>query len=461
MPEPRRRPGVSAEDLSGAVRVHADRVHDAVRRLGCSPVAAVQVVEESALDLVDVVARKPSEVDDLVGWWFARARALGRRVADGAGDLPVGGGLLSADEDQALLSEVLERMPERERVALLLRDSYALPASTVGAALGTDPDAAMEVVGRARATFLPLVDEGEVPALDGHAVDAAALARLAARGPVAARDATTHRHVLSCELCTGVVEGQARAHLLLAGLTVVAVPLEDRDVLLSRVDTKARAVLPSAASLVMTEDELLDEEDEAEQRRLLSPLVALLLLGLAVLAGLGVGILLSRDPGVDTRAAAGIGVPSLEPLPSPSVLSVSVPPPPKPPTLPPPSVFIVTPSAAPTSASPPAAASTAPAPSETGVPGEQLAVSLSPRSGPNGTQVTVTGTGWTPGTVVQVDYLDTFGRETGSSTSGIADASGAFTATLTAADPTGFPGNHEVRASNAEQTASTTFRATA
>jgi hypothetical protein len=100
----RRVPGLSAEDVSAAVRIHADRLHDFVRRLGCNAASAVEVVETSALDLVDAVATAPETVPDVVGWWFARARALGRRVPDGASDLPLGGGLLSADQDQAVLA---------------------------------------------------------------------------------------------------------------------------------------------------------------------------------------------------------------------------------------------------------------------------------------------------------------------------------------------------------------------
>src|SRR6476661_8900392 len=140
-------PRISAEDLSAAVRVHADRVHDFLRRLGCTPPAAAEVLETSALDLVETAAGSPRQVTDVVGWWFGRARALGVRVAGGDSELPLGGGLLSADADQERVAEALERLPERERVAVLLRDSYALSATSVAVALGTDADAAMEIVG--------------------------------------------------------------------------------------------------------------------------------------------------------------------------------------------------------------------------------------------------------------------------------------------------------------------------
>ena len=53
MAEQIRAAGVSAEDLVAAIRVHLDRVHDAVRRVGADPGTAVEVVQNSALDLVE------------------------------------------------------------------------------------------------------------------------------------------------------------------------------------------------------------------------------------------------------------------------------------------------------------------------------------------------------------------------------------------------------------------------
>nr|MDP9102253.1 hypothetical protein [Actinomycetota bacterium] len=150
---------VSAEELIAAVRVHADRVHDATRRLGCTADSAVEIVENSALDLVDALRGNPESVSDLVGWWFARARQLGRAAADAEPDLPMGGGLLANDEVQQQLAEALEQLPERERVAILMRDSYALPALSLATALGTTPDAALELVGRARLDLLPALDD--------------------------------------------------------------------------------------------------------------------------------------------------------------------------------------------------------------------------------------------------------------------------------------------------------------
>jgi DNA-directed RNA polymerase specialized sigma24 family protein len=441
---------LSAEDVSAAVRIHADRVHDFVRRLGCSPTAAVEVVETSALDLVEAVADAPHTVPDVVGWWFGRARALGRRVSDAGHDLPLGGGVLSADRDQAVLAETLDTLPERERVALLLRDSYALSAAAVALALGTEVDAALETVGRARLAFLAAVGDEDVLPTAGHAVQLGALARLAEGGPVAASDATARRHAQACAMCRSVWEAQARAHQMLAGLTVVALPEELRGSVLGRVDAQARAALPHAAELLLADDEELI--DEAPSRWLV-PLYAVLgLLGAAVV-GTIIGLMLSRG-GSGTSATSNNDpnvLPEItgKPLASESPLPTAFP------TLsgnPSPTVFIVSPSP-----SPGQSAGGSPPPASPEPATEPLTLTADPPSGPNGTTVTVQGTGWLPRGTITIDYLDPLGRRTGSGASATVDARGRFTATLSAQDPSNLPGRHTIRATDGTQTTSTTF----
>lgn len=450
--------GVSAEDLVAAVRVHADRVHDAVRRIGCDPDAAVQVVEQSAADLVDVVAARPETVEDAVGWWFARARALGRRVATRSAELPLGGGVLAVDEDQQILAEALEELPERERVALLLRDSYDLPASSVGAALGTSPDGAMEVVARARLAFLPLVDDEPAPPVPVHQTSVAALARIGEGDQVAARDATVRRHALSCEGCRNVTDGQQRAHQLLAGLTVVALPEAERDGVLRRIEEQAYAALPSsAARLFETDGEEEYWEEEDEEPRLFSPLLALLALVLAVLLGLGLGLLLSRTGGVgsllgqsdqsgqDPTTVDLLTPPSQAPqeLASPPVVQA-----PAPQT----SVFVIPPPPPP----PPPEPTAEPEPTAAQ---DTLGITVDPASGPNGATLTVNGRGWTPGTEVLVEYLDPTDTPTGSQAVVLVDARGRFTAELTAQDPNNLPGEHTVRAGDGTRGAEASYEA--
>ncbi len=435
------------------VRVHADRVHDAVRRLGCGPAAAVEVVEQSALDLVDA-ARQPAEVGDLVGWWFARARTLGRSLAGGDDDLPLGGGVLSGDDNQVRLAEALELRPERERAALLLRDSYDLPAAAVGTALGQDANAAMEVVGAARLAFLPALLGGTATSLSDHAVDLGALARLSEGGQLAARDATTRRHVQSCNRCGDAMDAMERARRLLTGLTVVALPDAERESLLARVEARARQVLP--ATVPEPEYAEGDWDDEPGRRFSLS----LILLGLVVATGLGIGIglLVSRN-GNGTEALSANTLPIVTAAPA---LSLAPGPPrtptvPASPTLSPtPRVFTLTPS--PTVA--PTVTATATATVGPTITQEPLSLVLSPDTGPNDTPITVTGTGWTPGQTVTVVYRQSVGNQPGSSATVQVDERGRFTASLTAHDNQAIPGAHTVTAADDVHQENATFTAT-
>jgi DNA-directed RNA polymerase specialized sigma24 family protein len=440
---------LSAEDVSAAVRIHADRVHDFVRRLGCSPTAAVEVVETSALDLVEAVANTPNAVPDLVGWWFGRARALGRRVSDAGQDLPLGGGLLSTDRDQPVLAETLETMPERERVALLLRDSYALSATAVGLALGTDAEAGMETVGRARLAFLAAVGDDDVLPTAGHALQLGALARLGESGPVAATDATARRHAQACATCRSVWDAQTRAHNMLAGLTVVALPEDLREGVLDRVDAQARAALPTAAELFIADDEELI--DEAPSRWLI-PLYVLGAIIAAVVVGTIIGLLLSRSPGGGSKATND---PNVLPEVTAAALPTTRPLPTTFPTLsgnPSPTVFFVTPSPSPGST-----VGGSPPPFSPEPATEPLTLSADPTSGPNDTTVTLQGTGWSPRAAVTIDYLDPLGRPTGSRAGATVDARGRFTTTLSAHDPSNLPGRHTIRATDGTQTVSATF----
>lgn len=443
---------LTAEEVLAAVRVHADRVHDAVRRLGCDPEAAVGVVEQSAQDLLDAAVRSPETVGDPVGWWFARARALARSVAGYDDDLPVGGGVLSADANQARLARALESLPERDRAALLLRDSYDLPAAAVGTSLGLDAAGAMTVVGHARLAFLPALLGGTALEVSTHAVDVGALARQSEGGQTAARDATTRRHVQNCDECADVVDAQERARRLLSGLTVVALPDAEREALLTRVESRARAALPAAEPLL----ELEEWEQEPERHYSLS-LMALGLV-LAIGAGIGGGLLSSRSSRVAPLAAGGRPVAlvtaapvlSLAPRPGPTGR-------PTPTSLTTPRVFLLTPSPAPTPT--PTATVAPPTATPTSVT-EPLSLEINPSSGPNDTEVTVSGRGWTPGAFVQLAYLERVGGNPGSSAAVQVDGLGRFTTTLTAHDSRGLPGPHSITAGDGTNSATATFNAT-
>jgi DNA-directed RNA polymerase specialized sigma24 family protein len=445
-----RLPGLSAEDVVATVRVHLDRVHDAVRRLGCDAAAALEVVETSAIDLVTAVAESPETVPDPVGWWFARARSLGTRVGADTGDLPVGFGLLSADEDQLVLADALEQLPERDRAALLLRDSYSLPPASVGAALGTDAAGAMDLVARARLAFLPFADDEPAPPVPSHQGQLGALGRVADGGPLAPPDAAPRRHAMVCPQCRSVVDAQQRAHLLLAGLTVVALPEAERVALLGRVDEHAAALLPSAASLRVAAD---DEQEWDEEDRLLSPLLALVGLILATALGVALGVALTGlgDDGLDPREAAANMLPPVAPAPVLSPAPLPAPPPtsdPRPKTR----VFVIPDPTTPPPSPPPSPSS----PAATAAP----TLAVSPGSGPGNARLTVTGAGWQPGVEVALDYLDPQGTPTPSGTTATPDADGAFSVQLVARDPSGAPGRHTVRASDGTHTQSAPYDVT-
>ncbi len=442
---------LTSDELLSIVRVHADRVHDAVRRLGCPPEAAADVVLSSALELVDAVAQQPETVGDPVGWWFARARARGRALT-GTGvddELPVGGGVLGGDANQVRLAEALEALPEGQRAALLLRDSYDLSAGAVGTALGLAPDAAMQVVGTARLAFLPTLLGGEVLSVEGHQVDLGALARLGEGATSLARDATVRRHVQSCSRCADVLDAQERARRLLTGLTVVALPDAAREQILAAAGDRA------AALLAAPEPEAAFYDDEGETRRGYS--LSLMALGLVVAVGASVAIAIavSRGNTVSPNTAAN-GIPLVTqapvltaaprpPIPAQATPSVS----------PTPRTFQITPSPTPT----PTLTAGPPTPSAT-ISEEPLSLEIVPSSGPNNSEMTVNGRGWTPGAVVTVEYHLQVNNNTGSTASVVADERGRFTTLLTASDPANLPGPHEVTADDGAHQASATFTAT-
>jgi hypothetical protein len=231
---------------------------------------------------------------------------------------------------------------------------------------------------------------------------------------------------------------------MLAGLTVVALPESTREEVLARVEAQARAYLPSAAELLLDDDELLDEEPS----RWLAPLYVIAALIAAVVVGTVIGLLLSRSPGGSGRATAG----PVDPGVLPPITAKPLPPPSRLPTTfpsiagqPSPTVFLVTPGPSPTpgrgqvgSAAP----SGSPEPAR-----EPLTLTVNPASGPNGATVNVDGTGWTAGSTVLLDYRNQVGS-TGSRAQAVVDGRGRFTTTIAAQDPSNFPGQHVVHASN-------------
>jgi DNA-directed RNA polymerase specialized sigma24 family protein len=406
----------TAEQLLAVVRVHADRVHDAVRRLGCPPGAALGAVEDSALDLLEETADGP--LSEPVGRWFALAReraatSPGGSRSPGGAPPPVGEGVLAADGEQARLGAALAALPERERFALLLRDSYDLPVAAVAAALGTTQEQALEEVRAARLAVLPRIDRlSEAPS-----------------------------------------DAEERAARLLGGLVVVALPEAERAALLGRVERAARHGLPTAATSLGSR--VVEVEHPVRRERVLGPAGVLVGLVLAAAVGVGAGLLLGRSPGAIPPAEAAGDQPlvTAPPLPHASPASAQQK---KRAASPPPAttrLFTIAPTPSPT-----------PTPTPTASPPPTLSaavLSTRPAGGPNGAEITVTGRGWTPGKPVTVLYLDATGTATGSSAAATPGPDGSFTTTLASQDPQNLPGPHEVRATNGSQQASGSYDAAA
>lgn len=391
--------------LRAAVRVHADRVHDLVRRAGCGPQQAVRVVEESALAMVASAAGTDAPVPVLVGRWFALARARAGSTGRGGQVPPAGAGPLAADPEQLRLAGAVDACEEPGRTALLLADAYDLPAATVAAALELDEPAVAQVLARARPRMLR--------ALTGAEPDDP--------GEVAAR--TAH---------------------LLAGLAVAALPDGEREPLLDRVCGRppagAPASEPAAAPAALPAGRA--------GRRVLAPTAVAVGLLLAVLTGLLLGAATGRPAPV--RAARVTPLPVVT-APVPTPLELSLAPAPREPT---PTVFTYPP--VPTTP-PPAPSPTPPAPSP---PAAAPAVTVRPSSAEPGTARAVAGSGWPAGTAVRLVLLDGEDRPVGRPVPARADTDGRFSARLPV--PAGTPaGDYAVGASAGALTAGAPLTVTA
>jgi hypothetical protein len=435
---------VSADDVVAAVRVHADRVHDLLRRSGCGLEESVEVCESYAFALIDAVVNAPETVGDMAGWWFGRALELGRRLGEPRGE-PTSAdttSVLAGTSGEAQVRAALAPLPEQERAAVLLRDGYDLPPQAVAVALRRDLAMAQALIAAGRLRLVSHYDDRHIPDLTVHegraTVDAGLLAALADGTLAAPRVVPLRRHVAGCPSCEDAVEMMAKGRRLAAALPIVAMPDDARESMLERVAERAHGVLPSVEEVLLA----IDEDDEA--RPIISPLAVVLAIVAALVLGVGVAAVTANRPGGSSVALA-----------SPQPQSVS------------PSFSIdATPtlsrSPKPRRSTSPSATSSASA-TPTGVPTGPLTsagpgvagISIDPTSGPRGTTITVTGTGWTPGTLVTVRYSGTLAGS--GSTAGV-DNTGRFTTQITAGAP--LPGGYTVTATDGSDTASQPFRQT-
>jgi DNA-directed RNA polymerase specialized sigma24 family protein len=433
------RVGVSADAFVAVVRAYADRVHDDVRRLGCTRAEAAEVVEASALGLAERLRTRPHEVRDLVGAWFRDARVYAERVGSGvdADELAAGEGIVRRSEDDAAARQALSELGERDRVALLLRDAYDLPYVSAGVALGLDQNATANVVARARLKLLRLTGAAQVPPDPEEHAELSATARLAEGQlpPEEARDA--ERHVARCPVCGPLLPALREARRLLSGLAILAMADADRDALIQRAEAVAARHLPTAAEVAAAAD--------APEPRVLPPM----LLTLGCLGGaflLGALVALSGDD-TSLSARGGGGVPTFAP---PSATPTPTPTSATPTPTPTAKATTVAPTVTATrTVTPTRTATPSPTPTYTWFVGSER-ISISPASGPNGATVVVTGTGWAPQQPVTIRYLTALGTPTGQQAVGIPDAQGRFSTEIVAQDPANIPGRHDIQAENAE-----------
>lgn len=429
---PRPRVGVSADAFVAVVSAYADRVHDDVRRLGCTPAEAAEVVEQTALGLAERLRVRPHEIRDLVGTWFRDARVAAERAGTGVEEEDLAGaGIVQRSEDDAATRAALNALGERDRVALLLKDAYDLPYLSVAVALGLEQDAAAVVVARARLRFLRAVGDGPDDPAPGHEAELATAARLADGQLPHDAISGAERHVAKCATCGAAVPAMREARRLLSGLAILAMPDTDRDALIARAAAVAQRVLPTAEEVAAA------EEDDG---RVLPPmwLVSTSLGGAFVL-----GAIVALAGGGTSLSGRG-GAPSFDPgSPTPTATASAT------------ATATATPSrtASPTPTATATATSTAtsspsPTPTFEWFVGSER-ITLSQTSGDNGATIQVRGSGWKPGERVDIRYLNALGGSTGQSAVAFPDNDGNFSVSLVCFDSQRLPGPHTVDSRNA------------
>ncbi len=442
---------VSADDVVAAVRVHADRVHDLLRRSGCGPEESIEVCESYSFALIDAIVNAPESVGDMAGWWFGRALDLGRRLGDAAAEpvtdqpaaeMPTS--VLSGTSGEAQVRAALAQLPEQERAAVMLRDGYDLPPEAVAVALGRDLDWAATLVASGRLRLASLYDDRSIPDLATHGgrapADLGTLGRLTDGSLPAQRSGPLRRHLSVCSSCEEVTDRLTKARRLVAGLPVLAMPDDAREAMIERVATRAMSVLPSV------DEVLLAIEEEDDTRPAVSPFIAVVAIVLALVLGVAIAAVTSSE-------AAGNSGLTQTPVPAtaaPETPAFSVP------ATPTQQVRSAKPRKS--ASAPPTATAVAPttaAPTSTTAPSTDGTIALSPPSGPRGSRVTVTGRGWAPGVPVTVRYTGTLATSTDSVT---ANKHGTFTAHVTASGA--LPGTYNVSADNGSQSASQKFNQT-
>ena len=459
MPEAASRPAVvSAADVVAVVDTYADRLHDAVRRLGCPASKAADVLQVSAREMIEALRRAPDTVTDLVGWWLARiadntTRVTGSPNAGLAATIrrskgEAMPGVLHGTRGEKRLTDALAALDARPRTAVLLRDAYDLVPDSLAVAFRRDKQSVMRLVAEARHQLLLAYDEPPTSPLDAShtaalPVDIGALAGLADGSLPTAAAGELRKHARRCAACQAIMSDQSRARRIAAALPLLPMPEGERDALVADIAARADAVLPTAA------EALYAGGPTRRRPPLIAPPVIIGAIAVAVVLGIVVGVAsapggggLRSSAGVPTTGSSSTTGPNKSPGASASA-----------------SKGTPTASKSATTA-PPTTTPPSPTNSSTTQPTSTAAIMVHPPRGPNGRTITVVGTGWRPGVDVTVTYYTGLGQPS-TSAIGTPDSSGRFSVNLVAEDPTFVPGNHRVQATNGSQSATAFYNASA
>jgi hypothetical protein len=285
---------VSADDFVSAVRVYADRVNDLLRRSGSPALEAIEVTETQALALLDAVVSTPETVIDLAGWWVARAIEHANRAGSTdnlpAIEEPIS--VLAGTTGEEQVRAGLAALPENQRGAVVLRDSYDLPPQAVGVALRRGAEPAAELTAIGRLALVAAYDSRPVPDLSAHSgrttVDLVSLSKLAEGTLESPRAAPLRRHVGNCAACEDVYEALAKGRRLAAGLPISAMDDDARESMIERIGARAAALLPSHEAVLRAVDH------DHDPGPTVSPVIAVIVLVLALALGIAIAVLSSR-----------------------------------------------------------------------------------------------------------------------------------------------------------------------